>query len=125
MNVVDSSLWIEYLGDTAAGRVVSEIITNTDGLVVHTIVIYEVYKKLLYEKNKKDAAYIIKQMKLGKVINLSYALSMSAATISKIHKLPMADSIIYATALKYNSVVWTQDEHFAGLPSVNYFEKKK
>jgi predicted nucleic acid-binding protein len=64
-------------------------------------------------------------MKQAKIIDLSDELSLSAARISKNHKLPMADSIIYATNLKYNCILWTQDRHFEGLKYVNYFEKIK
>ena len=62
-------------------------------------------------------------MKQGKIIDLTEELSLSAAKLSKSYKLPLADSIIYATSIKYNCVLWTQDQHFAELKSVNYFEK--
>jgi predicted nucleic acid-binding protein len=45
------------------------------------------------------------------VIKDTNELSLSAAKIGKNHKLPMADSIIYATNLKYNCILWTQDRH--------------
>ena len=125
MNIVDSSLWIEHLANTAAGRVVSGVIRNIDTLIVPTVVIYEVYKKLLYEKSVKDAIYTAGQMAHGKVTGFNRRLSMYAAQVSKDHKLSVADSIIYATTLQYKGILWTQDEHFNGLPSVNYFPKPK
>ena len=123
MNIVDSTLWLEYFADSEAGDKISAIIENTEELIVPTIILYEVFKKLLYEKNEDDALFAIAHMKQGIVIDLTDELSLSAGKISKEQKLPMADSIIYATSLKYNCVLWSQDKHFMGLKSVNYFEK--
>ena len=125
MNVVDSSLWIERLNNTDAGQIVADVVRNCDLLVVPTISIYEVYKKVLCDISIDQALYSSMQMRRGRVIDLDYELSESAARISVEHKLPAADSIIYATTKKHKCILWTQDEHFAGLPSVNYFEKKK
>jgi predicted nucleic acid-binding protein len=123
VNIIDSTLWLEYFADTEAGNIVSEIIENTNELVVPTITVYEVFKKLLFERNEDDALLAIAHMKQGKIVSLTDELSLSAAKISKNHKLPMADSIIYATNLQFNCILWTQDKHFVGLKSVNYFEK--
>jgi len=124
MNVVDSSFWLEYFADTEAGNIVSEIIENTSELIVPTVTIYEVFKKLLYERSEDDAIFAIAHMRQGKIIELSDELSLFAAKIGKDYKLPIADSIIYATNISINCTLWTQDKHFKGLESVNYFEKK-
>jgi toxin FitB len=124
MNIVDSSLWLEYFADTEAGNVISEIIENTDELIIPTITIYEVFKKLLFERNEDDALFAIAHMRQGKIIELTDELSLFAAKLGKDHKLPLADSIIYATNVNFNCILWTQDKHFMGLESVNYFEKQ-
>jgi len=124
MNIVDSTLWLEYFADTEAGDTIAEVIENTNELIVPTITIYEVFKKLLYERSEDDALYAIAHMKQGRIIELNDELSLSAARISKDHKIPMADSIIFATNLKYDCILWTQDKHFIKLKSVQYFEKK-
>ena len=123
MNIIDSSFWLEYFAGTQAGDIVSDIIEKTDELVVPTITIYEVFKKLLIERNEDDALLAVGYMKQGNVIDLTEELSLSAAGISSNFKLPMADSIIYATSIKYNCILWTLDEHFENLQSVNYFDK--
>ena len=125
MNIIDSSLWLEYFADSNEGENVSEIIENTNELIVPTITIYEVFKKVLLERNEDDALLAIAHMKQGKIIDLNADLSLFAVKASREYKLPMADSIIYATSLKYNCILWSQDKHFEGLKSVNYFEKKK
>jgi predicted nucleic acid-binding protein len=125
MNIIDSSLWLEYFADSETGDLISEIIENTDELLVPSIIIYEVFKKLLFERSEDDAIYAVAHMMQGKVIDLNDELSLFAAKTGKDCKLPMADSIIYATNIKYNCVLWTQDKHFMNLDSVNYFEKQR
>ena len=121
MNIIDSTFWLEYFANTDAGNIISEVIENTNELIVPTITVYEVFKKLLFERNEDDALLAIAHMKQGNVVNLTDELALSAAKISKEHKIPMADSIIYATNLKFNCILWTQDKHFSGFKSVNYF----
>ena len=123
MNIIDSTFWLEYFADTEAGNIVSEIVENTNELIVPAITIYEVFKKLLLERNEDDALLAIAHMCQGKVIELNTELSLAAAKISKDNKLPMADSIINATNIKYNCILWTQDKHFENFKSVNYFVK--
>ena len=123
MNVVDSSMWIEYFADTGNCDLVADVIENPDDLIVPSITVYEVYKKLLAERTEDEALYAISFMEQGNVIDLDKDLAMSASKISRHYKLAMADSIIYATNIKYNCVLWTQDKHFEGLQSVNYIQK--
>jgi predicted nucleic acid-binding protein len=125
MNVVDSTFWLEYFTNTEAGNIVANIIENIDELIVPSIILYEVFKKMLIEASENDALFAIAHMKQGKVIVLDDELALNAARISKEYKIPMADSIIYATSLKYNCTLWTQDKHFMELEFVNYFEKQK
>jgi len=125
MNVVDSSCWLEYLMDTEIGAAVASVIENPDELIVPTITLYEVYKKLLAEKGKEYALNVVSYMQTGTVIELNVGLSLSAAEISRKHKLAMADSIIYATSLHYSAVVFSCDKHFKDFPGVQYFPKTK
>jgi predicted nucleic acid-binding protein len=124
MNIIDSSLWLEYFADTEAGNIISEIIENTNELFVPTITLYEVFKKLLFERSEDDAIFAVAHMRQGKIIELNDELSLFAAKIGKDYKLPMADSIIYATNVMFNCILWTQDKHFMNLKSVNYLEKQ-
>jgi predicted nucleic acid-binding protein len=123
MNVIDSTFWLEYFSGTEAGNIVSEIIENVDELIVPTITLYEVLKKLLLETTEDDALFAIAHMKQGNVIDLNDELALSAAKISKDYKIPMADSIIYATSINFDCILWTQDKHFINLDYANYFEK--
>jgi predicted nucleic acid-binding protein len=109
--------------DTDIGAHVALIIEKPEELLVPTITLYEVYKKLLAEKDEEYALDVISYMQTGTVISLDAGLSLSAATISRIYKMAMADSIIYATALHYSAVLYSSDKHFKDIPGIHYFQK--
>ena len=123
MNIVDSSCWLEYLMGTEIGMNAALVIENPDEFIVPTIILYEVYKKLLAEKGEEYALDVVSYMQTGKVIELDAGLSLSAAQISRKYKLPMADSIIYATSLHYSAAILSCDKHFKDIPNVQYFSK--
>ena len=109
--------------NTDIGAKVAPVIENPGELVVPTITLYEVYKKLLAEKSEEYALDVVSYMQTGKIIELNAGLSLSAAQISRKHKLPMADSIIYATSLHYSAVIFSCDKHFKDIPDIRYFPK--
>jgi len=123
MNVVDSSCWLEFIEDSSIGKKIATIIADVERLFVPTIVLYEVFKKLTAMRDSVYANNFIQGMLHAKVVSLDASLSIFAADISRKYRLSMADSIIYATAMRYNAVLWTADKHFIGLPHVQYFDK--
>lgn len=123
MNVVDSSAWLEYFADGPNAGFFAPAIETVDILLVPTISIYEVFKRVTQQRSEAMALQAIAQMQLGVVIELTTSLAMAAARLSSTHRLPMADSIIFATARANNAVVWTQDADFEGLPNVQYTPK--
>jgi predicted nucleic acid-binding protein len=124
MNVVDSSGWLEYFGEGSNSDFFTPAIKATSELVVPTISMYEVYKRVVMQRGEEEALSAIGWMTLGLVADLTQEIALMAADLSLTHKLPMADSIILATARANDAVLWTQDEHFQGLPHVKYVEKK-
>ena len=123
MNVVDSSCWLEYFAGSEVGDDVAPAIEDVEKLIVPSITLYEVFKKLLIELDEDRALYAIAHMKQGKVIDLDGELAIHAAKIGKEHNLALADSIIYATTKRHKAVLWTQDKHFKTLSNVQYYEK--
>lgn len=123
MNVLDSSCWLEYIADSPLAGLIEPVMKNREELIVPSITIYELIKKLLLEKDQDYALNIARQMMQGTVINLDGDLAIYSAMIGKNYHLPLADSIIYATALKYRCTLWTTDQHFEELPNVRYFPK--
>ncbi len=123
MNLVDSSGWLEYFADGKNAEHFAPIINDTKGLIVSTINIYEVYKKVILEKDEDSALQAAAMMQQAKVIEISSSIAVQAAKISYLYKLPMADCLIYITAREHNARVWTQDADFKDLEEVRYFEK--
>lgn len=123
MNVVDSSGWLEYFGKAENSQFFAPIIQKTDLLIVPTISMYEVYKNIVLQRDEEEALSAIGWMSTGKIIELTQELALSAAELSMLYKLPMADSVILATARAHDAILWTQDEHFKDLEDVRYIEK--
>jgi predicted nucleic acid-binding protein len=124
MNVVDSSGWLEYFGQGSNGEFFAPAIKASAQLVVPTISMYEVYKRIILQRDEEEALSAIAWMTVGLVADLTQEIALTAADLSVEHKLPMADSIILATARTHHATLWTQDEHFINLPDVRYVEKK-
>ena len=124
MNVVDSSGWLEYFGKAENSQFFAPVIQKTDILIVPTISVYEVYKKIALQCDEEEALSAIGWMSTGKIIELSQQLALSAAVLSMEHQLPMADSMILATARAHDATLWTQDEHFKDLEGIRYIGKK-
>jgi predicted nucleic acid-binding protein len=124
MNVVDSSAWLSYFAGDSNAAVFSDPIEKLPELFVPSITIIEVFENVLRQRSEAAALIVIAHMKQGKVIPLDSELAMDAAKFGVLHKLPLADSIIFATAQKYAAVLWTQDRDFEGLQNVRYLSKK-
>ncbi len=124
MNLVDSSGWLEYFAKGPNGLYFAPVIQNSAELIVPTICLYEVFKRVSLLRGEEDALQVAGLMMTGKVVDLTQDIALSAAQLSIAHKLHMADSLILATARLNNADLWTQDEHFKGLDRVQYFEKK-
>lgn len=124
MNIVDSSGWLEYFANGPNAEFFAPAIEDVEALVVPVISIYEVFKRVLQQRGEDDALQAIVAIQQGRVVALNVTLALHAARISIALNLPMADSIILATARAYHATLWTQDTDFAGLEGVQYVEKR-
>ena len=123
MNLVDSSGWLEYLAEGKNAKLFAPAIEKTDELVVSTINLYEIYKKILSGKDEHSAIQVVGLMQQAKVVEVNSTIAIQAAKFSFEQKIPMADSLIYITAKQNNATVWTQDVDFKDLDGVKYFKK--
>jgi uncharacterized protein with PIN domain len=124
-NVIDSSAWLAYLADEPGADRFAAAIEDTAGLVTPAVCILEVFKIVLRQRGESDALQAAALLQQGRVIELDAALALSAAQLGVDQKLPLTDSIVYATAVLVGGIVWTQDDDFEGLANVRYFPKKK
>ena len=123
MNIVDSSLWLEYFFENDIDTSIIDVLKDSGKLYVPVISIYEVHKKFLSIGEFEKANIAVDIMQNATVININPQLAILAAQLGKQYKLPMADSIIYATAVLYDAEIYTQDKHFENLDRVRYFTK--
>ncbi|NGX15830.1 type II toxin-antitoxin system VapC family toxin [Wenzhouxiangella sp. XN24] len=120
MNVVDSSAWLEYFADGPNAEHFASAIEDTAALLVPAITLLEVFKRISQQRDEATALKYVAVMQQGRVVDLDAALALRAAALGLRHKLPPADSIIYATAQSLSAVVWTQDADFETLDGVRY-----
>ena len=124
MNVVDSSGWLSYFADDGNAIKFADAIEDIENLIIPSITLTEVFKVVCRQIDENKALIVIAHMQQGKVIALDEELSLSAARFGVQYKLPLADSIIYATAHKFDATIWTQDIDFKGLDRVSCYLKK-
>jgi predicted nucleic acid-binding protein len=124
MNVVDSSAWLEYFANGPNASFFAPPIQDLERLVVPSVTIYEVFKRVLQQREEGQALQAVATMQQGTVVSLDERLALNAARISVDLKIPMADSVVLATARAHSATVWTQDEDFKDLPNVQYRRRK-
>ncbi len=124
MNVVDSSAWLEYFANGPNASFFSRPIERADELLVPSLTIYEVFKRVLQQRAESDALHAVAVMQQGTVADLDVRIALVAARISLEAKLPMADSIVLATARAYGATLWTQDADFKSMAGVQYRKRK-
>lgn len=120
MNVVDSSAWLEYFANDSNASFLARAIERTEKLLVPSLVLYEVFKRVLQQRDEGHALQAVAVMQQGAVVDLDARLALPAARIRLERKLPMADSVILATARAYRATVWTRDADFKDLLDVQF-----
>lgn len=124
MNVVDSCGWLEYFANASNADFFAPVIQDEEHLLVPTVCLYEVFKRLSQQRGKEAALEGVSRLYRGNIIDLTEEIALEAAQLSLEYHLPMADSMLLATAQACQAALWTQDEHLKGLPGVQYIEKK-
>ena len=110
---------MEFFADTPRAALFAELIDGVDQIVVPILTACEIVKKLARERGDETASMALSLMQRGQVVAVDIDIALSAAT----NGLPLADSLIYATAQAHGAVLWAQDADFDGLPGVNYLAK--
>ena len=124
MNVVDSSGWLEFFADGPNAGFFAPAIQKAAELIVPTISLYEVFKRVLQQRDESQALQAAALMEQGAVVDLDATLALAAAKLSSDLKLPMADSIMLATAWAFDATLRTQDADFEHVPGVKYTARR-
>ena len=125
MNLVDSSGWLEYFSDGPNTHFFAPPIEDAKNLVIPSICILEVFKRILQQRTEDAALQSVAVMKEGLVVNLDDSIALSAAKLGVDLKLSLADSVILATARANHALIWTQDADFCEIEGVKYIKKKE
>ncbi len=125
LDLLDSSAWIECLDDGPNTRHFAPVLKKLPELIVPAIVIAEVRKVVLKQRTREMADRVTQSMRSGIVVSIDEEIAVAAADLFIKHKLPLADSLIYALALVRDATLWTQDDHFENLPRVRHFPRTK
>ena len=123
LNVVDSSGWLEYFADGPNADFFAPPIEKPDLLIIPSISLLEVFKRILHQRGENEALQAMALMMEGRVVDLDADLAIRAAMIGLSEKLPLADSVMLATAQKFEALLWTQDGEFENLPGVRFIKK--
>lgn len=120
MNVVDSSGWLEYFANGKNAGFFAPAIEDPSRLIVPTLSLFEVFKRVLQQRGDPPALQAVALMHQGRVVDLDATLALAAARLSAIERLPLADSVMLATARVFGATLWTQDADFEGREGVRY-----
>ena len=120
MNVVDSCGWLEYFAAGPNADFFAPALEAPTELVVPTISVYEVFKRVAQQRGESDALQAVALMQQGSVVDLTAPIALEAARMSAALGLPMADSVMLATARSFGAALWTQDSDFEGVKGVRY-----
>jgi len=124
LNVVDSSGWLEYFADGPNAKFFAAPIEAVASLLVPTISIYEVFKRVLQQRGEGSALQATALMHQGAPVDLTPSLALSAARLSLEESLPMADAIMLATARSHRATLWSQDADFERIAGVKFVARR-
>jgi predicted nucleic acid-binding protein len=124
VNLVDSSAWLEYFADGPNAGFFAPAVEAPARMVVPSITIFEVFKRVIQQRGEPEALHIVAVMQQGRVIDLDARIALHAAKLGHELKLPLADSVILATARQEKATIWTQDADFEALENVQYRAKR-
>ena len=124
MNVVDSAVWLEYFADGPNAATFARPIEAPAGLLVPTHSLFEVFKRVCQQRDEESALRAVAMMEQGRVVDLDRVTALEAARLSLAHGIPMADSVMLATARRAEATLWTQDADFEGIEGVKYFPRR-
>lgn len=125
MKVVDSSGWLEYFADGPNAAFFAPAIEKPSDLLVPTISLYEVFKRVLQQRDEGQALRAAAVMQQATVVDLTADIALSAAKLSIDMSLPLADSVMLASARAHAAPLWTQDVDFEGIEGVRYVPARR
>ncbi len=122
MILLDSYGWLEVFTGREKADQYAYLLQQDDVVLVPVVCTYEVFNVSYRERGEESAIICMGMMRQHQEVGLSESLAFHAALLSDLHKLPMADAMVKATAEVYSAMVYTHDAHFKGLRGVSFIE---
>lgn len=121
--LVDSCGWLEYVTGGANADFFEAALLDTGNLIVPALCLYEVGKRMLITQGEAAALEVLEMMKKSRVVQLAPDDYFAAAKTSVIHKLAMADALIWQTAKSFGARLYTQDGGLKAMSGVQFQSK--
>jgi predicted nucleic acid-binding protein len=103
---------IYYPKDEDEGVRLRRELTGTLSRSISSVTVYEAYKLSIEAEGKQTADLRVQLLRQDfRVVNVDWAIAKEAALVWKKYKVPMADAIIAATAMRLEATCVTNDEH--------------
>lgn len=123
MILIDSSAWIEFFTQGPLSKTIEREIKGEEAILVPTLVLYEVYKKICRLVSQEEALSAISLLSSFHIADLSREIALTAADLSFEYDLAMADSMILSTAQIYQARLLTLDTDFRRVPNVKLLKR--
>jgi toxin FitB len=123
LTLVDSCGWLEYATGGANADFFESALLDTGNLIVPTLCLYEVGKRMLITQGEAAALEVLEMMQKARVVQLTPADYFAAVKTSVAHKLAMADALIWQTAQSFGATLYTQDGGLKGMSGVLFQSK--
>lgn len=123
MRLLDSSVWIEYFANGQYTDVYAAAIRDVDHPLVSPINLYEVFRRVMQQRSEHEAYLAVAIMLDGRMLDIDGQLALEAVPLAQQYRLPLADSILLATARAHDAQLITQDAHLRDIPGVLYYPK--
>jgi predicted nucleic acid-binding protein len=114
-SVFDTRFFVEliYSPDTELLQKMKEEFKKTGARHISSITIHELYRLILMKEGRREATTRCETVRRDfKIVDVNAELAVISAELRQKYRIPMADSIIAATALRLRAPVVTDDEHF-------------
>jgi toxin FitB len=116
--LLDSSIWIEIFRSGPLHRACERELKSAKQVVVPTLVLFEVYKKIALRASEDQALSALALITQHQIVDLSQEVALTAADLAIHHKMGMADSIVLAHAHTAQATLVTLNNDFASVDGV-------
>ena len=117
----DTRFFVEYFysDDDELLRKFKEELRSVKERLVSSLTVHEIHRINWLREGKEVAALRSNTIRRDfKIIEVNYEIAVKSAGLRTRHQIPMADSVIAATAQIHDCSVFSDDNHFKEIPDL-------